>query len=187
MKTLIFNGSPRKNGDTVSLINILTENLTGEIKTVNAYYDNIHPCVDCRYCWNHDGCAINDEMTEIYEYIKVCDNIIIASPIYFSEITGELLSVFSRLQTFWCQRFFRKIKPLPDFKKSGAVILCGGGDGSPKRASETCECILRQLNADTVSVIVSHNTNNVPAADDEKAVTEVRNLAKLLSSNASFQ
>ena len=36
MKTLIINGSPRKNGDTVSLINVLTEHLTGEYKIVDA-------------------------------------------------------------------------------------------------------------------------------------------------------
>ena len=41
MKTLILNGSPRKNGDTVSLINKLTEQLDGEYKIVNAYYSDI--------------------------------------------------------------------------------------------------------------------------------------------------
>lgn len=32
MKTLILNGSPRKNGDTMSLINLLSNKLVGEIK-----------------------------------------------------------------------------------------------------------------------------------------------------------
>lgn len=32
MKTIIFNGSPRKEGDTVSLINKVIENLNGEYK-----------------------------------------------------------------------------------------------------------------------------------------------------------
>ena len=35
MKTLIFNGSPRKNGDTVSIINKVTDGLEGEYKIVN--------------------------------------------------------------------------------------------------------------------------------------------------------
>ena len=35
MKTLILNGSPRRNGDTVSLINELTEQLNGEYKIVD--------------------------------------------------------------------------------------------------------------------------------------------------------
>ncbi len=32
MKTLILNGSPKKNGNTAALINLLTENLTGDNK-----------------------------------------------------------------------------------------------------------------------------------------------------------
>lgn len=86
MKTLILNGSPRKNGDTVSLIHIFLEGLEGEYKIVNAYEDGIGPCIDCRFCWENDGCSIQDGMQEVYEYIQVCDNILIVSPIYFSEI-----------------------------------------------------------------------------------------------------
>ena len=76
MKTLILNGSPRKNGDTVGLINKLTEQLNGEYKIVDVYYSDISACVDCRYCWNNDGCSIKDEMTEIYYYIADCDNVV---------------------------------------------------------------------------------------------------------------
>ena len=108
MKTLILNGSPRKNGDTVSLIHIFLEGLEGEYKLVNAYEDGIGPCIDCRFCWEHDGCSIQDGMQEVYEYIQVCDNILIASPIYFSEITGKLLDLGSRLQTYFCSSFFVK-------------------------------------------------------------------------------
>ena len=36
MKTLIFNGSPRPQGDTASLINILTPYLDGEVRILDA-------------------------------------------------------------------------------------------------------------------------------------------------------
>ena len=90
MKTLILNGSPRVHGDTVSLINELTKSLDGEYRIVDAYRSNISPCLDCRFCWENSGCAIKDEMQEIYSYIEDCDNIVIASPIYFSELTGKM-------------------------------------------------------------------------------------------------
>lgn len=92
MKTLIINGSPRVNGDTNSLINIVKERIAGEYKIVDAYRCNISPCLDCRFCRENSGCAIQDEMQEVYEYINDCDNILIASPIYFSELTGKVLS-----------------------------------------------------------------------------------------------
>ena len=37
MKTLILNGSPRKNGDTASLIEKITEKIVGEYRIVDAY------------------------------------------------------------------------------------------------------------------------------------------------------
>ena len=83
MKTLIINGSPRVSGDTVSLINRLSENLSGEYRIINTYTCNISPCVDCRYCKTHAGCAIRDDMQEVYKYIEECDNIVIASTVYF--------------------------------------------------------------------------------------------------------
>lgn len=122
MKTLILNGSPRPGGDTASLLRLLTEDLTGEHRQVDAYRADISPCVDCRFCWTHSGCAIQDEMQEIYAYIQACDNILIASPIYFSELTGKLLDVCSRLQTYYCARHFRQEKPITKAKK-GAILL----------------------------------------------------------------
>lgn len=177
MKTLIFNGSPRKNGDTVSLINKLIESLKGEYRVVNAYDCNIKPCNDCRFCWNNKGCCINDGMQEVYEYITECDNILIASPIYISELTGPLLSVGSRLQTYFCAKFFRKERPIEKEKK-GAVILVGGGDGNFETPYQTACFLLRKMNSiDVFPLVLSHNTNLIPAANDELALSGVRNIA----------
>jgi len=89
MKTLILNGSSRINGDTANLIDKLVSVLHGEYKIIDAYRCNVAACMDCRYCWENRGCAIQDEMQDIYKYIEECDNIVIASPIYFSELTGK--------------------------------------------------------------------------------------------------
>ena len=79
------------------------------------------------------------------EYIQECDNILIASPIYFSELTGRLLDVGSRLQTYFCARFFRKEEPILKPKK-GAVILVGGGDGHMEKAYGTACTLLHHMN-----------------------------------------
>ena len=181
MKTLIFNGSPRVAGNTVSLVNQLTELLDGEFKIVDAYRSNISPCMDCRYCWENPGCAIKDEMQDVYDYIEECDNIVIASPIYFSELTGKLLDVGSRLQTYFCSEYFRNeklnIKP-----KKGAVILVGGGDGKIEKPYETACTLMHHMNCRNIhEVVCSFDTNNVPALQDEKAVEGVRRIAEFLN------
>lgn len=181
MKTLIFNGSPRKNGDCSSLINLLTQEISGDYKIVNTYHCNISPCIDCRYCWNRSGCSIKDEMQSVYDYIQECDNILIASPIYFSELTGKLLDVASRLQTYFCAEYFRKekvsIKP-----KKGAVILVGGGDGNLNKPYETAEILLHHMNTyDIFPLVSSFNTNVEPAIHDQQALNGVKGIIQFFN------
>ena len=117
MKTLIFNGSPRKNGETARVINEIVKNLDGEQLIVEAYYCNIKPCIDCRFCWKNQGCSQKDGMQEVYGYIEECDNVLIVSPIYFTELTGQLLTIASRLQTYFCSKFIRKENIIKQRKK----------------------------------------------------------------------
>ena len=81
MLTLIFNGSPRRNGDTASLIAALRGELAGEVEEISAYRADISPCVDCRYCWKHGRCALRDDMQRVYELLARADNVVVASPV----------------------------------------------------------------------------------------------------------
>lgn len=186
MRTLIWNGSPRKNGDTAQLIRRVTEKLEGEYKIIDAYTCTASPCVDCRRCWKQPGCAIQDEMQEIYEYIQICDNILLASPIYFSELTGRLLDLGSRLQTYFCARFFRKEEPVAKPKR-GAVLLTGGGDGSTEKPFETACALLRHMNCPEVYPLVcSHNTNRRPAGEDRLALSGADGIAAFFNRSAQI-
>lgn len=170
MKTLIFNGSPRRGGDTDSLVAQVLSVLEGDHKVVYAYGSDIQPCIDCRYCWENHGCAIQDGMQEIYEYILECDNILIASPLYFSELSGPLLTVATRLQMFFCARHFGKTNLIQKVKKGG-VIIAGGGDGSMDRAYSTASVLLRHMSCVNIAPCVySHNTNIQGAKDDKHAI-----------------
>ena len=120
-------------------------------------------------------------MQEIYGYIEECDNIIIASPIYFSELTGRFLDVASRLQTYYCARHLRNEEPVSKPKKGG-VLLVGGGDGDISRAYGTACTVLHQMNCDSVfEPVVSHHTNVRPAAEDNVALEGIKSLARFLN------
>ena len=183
MKTLIFSGTPRKNGDTMTLVNEFISYLEGEYKIIDVYDCNIKPCIDCRYCRKNAGCALNDEMQDVYNYIEECDNILIASPLYFSELSGQLLAITSRLQTYFCARFFRKVNPI-DKKKKGGVIIVGGGDGDIEKAYDTACTLLHHMNSREIApVVYSHGTNNIPSKDDIKAMKSSRDLALFFNDN----
>jgi multimeric flavodoxin WrbA len=181
MKTLIINGSPRKNGDTTTLINEMLKYLNGETKIVNTYYDNISPCIDCRYCWYNDGCSINDEMQDIYELFDQVDNVIIASPLHFSELTGRLLCFASRLQRFYAYKYIQNNTEFKLKKKNGILIITGGGDGNPELAIASAGIILRQINAELIGKVFSLQTDTIPAKEDVNALRKARELALQLN------
>lgn len=181
MKTIIFNGSPRKNGDTMVLINELMEHLEGEILLVNAYESKIKGCIDCRFCWKNPRCAIPD-FQELDQAIRNADNIVIASPIYFSEITGELLKILSKVQVYWSGQFIRHDQVIPKPKKGG-VMLAYAGNCNLKYPLHTADILLRNMRVEEIFTppVTAADTDNVPAQDDKKCLEEIRQLAKFLN------
>ena len=76
-RTIIINGSPRPNGNTAYLIDVLRGHLEGEVIEISAFRSGIAPCVDCRGCWETAKCVVKDGMQVIYD--DDFDNIVIAS------------------------------------------------------------------------------------------------------------
>ena len=181
MKTLIFNGSARKNGDTYALINELTRQLEGEYRVVDAHTCGIHACCDCRYCWEHEGCCVKDGWDEIDVYLRECDNVVIASPVYFCEITGPVLSVLSRLQMYWASRNYRHQRLLQKPKRGG-MLLVGGGKGTATSPMNTAAVLLRQMNAKEIfDPVCCFITDTCHAMESEETVKEVKQLADFLN------
>ena len=184
MKTLILNGSPRKNGNTQALLKLFTEQLTGEHKTINAYYADISPCTDCRYCQKHGKCCKKDGMEEVYSYTADCDNILIASPVYFSELTPPILGILSRFQAFYCSRRFLGIEPVTK-KKKGAVLLTGGGDGGFDLAERSAKILLKIMGAEgNFPLIYCGNTDYSKVEENKESVKSVLDLAETFEERA---
>ena len=181
MKTLIFNGSAKKNGDTVALIRELSAHLDGEGRVISCY-DNIAPCNDCRYCWSHEGCAVQDGMQEIYAYLAACDNVVLASPIWFSSLSGPLLSLASRLQTLYMARRFRNASTA-DKLKNGVILMVGAEPKTAAIPTQTALAIMKFMNVDRAGVakIYSLDTDNLSAKDDAAALAACREVAERLN------
>lgn len=181
MKTLIFNGAPRKNGDTEALVNELAKNLVGDVKIISCYND-ISPCIDCRYCWDKPGCCIDDEMQTVYSYLDECDNVVLASPIWFSSLSGPLLNLASRMQTNFAARFFRH-EAKKKKQKRGVIILVGGEIGTEIMPTQNALTILKFMDVHRPSVqkIYSLDTNNLPAKQDTSALEKCRMAAESLN------
>ena len=177
MKTLILSGSPHRSGDTASLIAEWKRHAQGEVAELWAYYDDIAPCTDCRWCWKAKRCAIRDGMDAVYA--DDFDVVVIASPIYMSTLTGPLVGLASRFQCYYAARRFLK-SPFPIRKKAGALLLVGGGDGSANDAVRLSECMFRYLNAEcgAQNTALSLNTDRIPASEDCSARGKIAEIAR---------
>lgn len=180
MKTLIFNGSPRKVGNTSALVAALASRLEGEVKVVRAYDCGVKPCIDCRYCWTHEGCAVKDGMQALYQDIQEADNIVIASPTYFTELSGQLLAVLSRLQTYWCAKYLRHEEPVLK-KKRGGIIVVRGGRGVLSKGIDTAKVLLADMNAVHVGTVFTDNSDDVPSVESPEGLSGIEALAAKLN------
>ena len=186
MKTLIINGSPHKNGETVKMINFIKERLDGQVICLNTYFENISPCVDCGFCHKEDRCAIDDKMTELYPHIESCDRLVLASPLYFSQLTGVMLGVLSRIQVFSAQKYIRH--KTPNLKPKKGIVLLNGG-GSTKNTAGVDQCvriIMRELNVTDFKTVFYSGTDKKPVMEDAKTVDEMETAVKFLNKGGDF-
>ena len=102
-RVCILMGSPRKNGNTMQLLQPFMQQLQQsgcECELIWLYDKNIQPCRACRCCQkDHSsfGCAIRDDMSDIFDSVLQCDLLVLATPIYSWYCTPPMKSVLDRL------------------------------------------------------------------------------------------
>lgn len=101
-KIVILNGSPRKNGNTSALVKAFREGAECAGHTVTEFFldhMNLHGCKGCfgghsdREC----PCVQQDDMNQIYPAVRDCDVVVLASPLYYWNLSGQLRTAMDRL------------------------------------------------------------------------------------------
>ena len=102
MKVLAFNGSPRKDGNTVRMIQqvfdvLHKEGIETELIQVGGHL--LHGCKACYACrkMQNGKCSQDDDPVNGWiAQMKDADGIILASPTYFADLTPELKALIDR-------------------------------------------------------------------------------------------
>jgi len=121
-------GSPRKNGNTNYLLSIFIENakkLGVETHVINVNEKKILPCVEYSVCEKKGFCPIEDDMNfEIYQLISRADVIVVASPLFFCNVPGQLKCLIDRCQVFWARRYRLNLNsPMVKYKRGFLLAL----------------------------------------------------------------
>ncbi|MCK9197336.1 MAG: flavodoxin family protein [Syntrophales bacterium] len=103
-----IHSSPFKNGNTAYLLQHSLEEAT-KMKGVSAESVAIAglSIADCRHCnWCMRGqtsdtlCSIEDDASPILKKIRDCDLLVLASPVYFSRLSGTMACLIDRTRCF---------------------------------------------------------------------------------------
>jgi multimeric flavodoxin WrbA len=105
MKVMAVNGSPRKTWNTATLLTKALEGATSqgaETELIHLYDLAFTGCTSCFACKTRDGksygrCAVKDGLMPILKKVEAADALILGSPIYFGNVSGEMRSFLERL------------------------------------------------------------------------------------------
>ena len=102
MKVVAFNGSPRKNGNTVGCLNTVLGELEKngiETELVQVGKEKVGGCLACYTCMKkqNERCAIGDDpVNDWIQKMKQADGILLGSPVHFSGVAGAMKSFLDR-------------------------------------------------------------------------------------------
>jgi multimeric flavodoxin WrbA len=102
-RILILSGSPKKNGNTATLIEWFCEGASSSgadieiIRTALLKYKT-NGCTSCRKCQKLEEyeCTVNDDAKPVLTKIANADVIVMATPLYFFSASAQLKIIFDR-------------------------------------------------------------------------------------------
>jgi multimeric flavodoxin WrbA len=101
MKVVAFNGSPRRDGNTATLLGVVLKELNDQgIETELVHLKGpFSGCIACNKCFEkHNGRCAQDKdiVNQCIQKMALADGIILGSPTYFADLTPELKALIDR-------------------------------------------------------------------------------------------
>ena len=137
-KIMIIDGGPRKNFNTASMLQKFAEGAASvsdqiEVKTIRLYGLDYKGCMSCMACKikgkASNVCKFKDALTPVLEEIAEADGLVLGSPIYFGDVTGQMRTFLERLAFPWLSyNDYSLTAP-----KRMPVVLMGTMNGLPDR------------------------------------------------------
>lgn len=165
MKVLLINGSPNEKGCTYTALHEVEKTLNKQNIDTEIFHIGKAPisgCLACFKCLADEKCIIKDSVRDIQEKMETIDAIIIGSPVYYSGITGPLVSFLNRL-------FLHKDRM--SGKLGAAVVSCRRGG-----ASSTFDQINKYFTVCSMPVVSSQYWNQVHGTSPEEVLKDLEGL-----------
>jgi multimeric flavodoxin WrbA len=188
MKIVGIIASPRKEGNTAWTVNKILEGAKEEGAETQSWYFSdldIQPCRGCLCC--HDGsdrgCILSDDMQELYGAIEHADAIVLGSPVYMGQMSGQAKIFTDRLFAHISPRFSPHYKEKVAKQKLILVFTQGNPDpGMFQVYFDYTKKMFQMLEFDVNEVVVVAGMRNEPAHERKDLDTVMKNMGSSLVS-----
>lgn len=180
LKVLLLNGSPRRNGNTFTMLSEIEKQLQKngiESEIFQLGNRPVRGCVACGQCHakNLDRCVFDDDVcNQIAEKLAVADALVVGSPVYYGMPAGQVLSVLQRLG--YCAGKYMQGKP------AAAVTVCRRGGATS--AFQALQMAFQMLNMPIVTSQywnIGYGSAPGEVSKDEEGMQTMRTLADNLA------
>ena len=137
IKVLAFAGSPRRGGNSETLLDWVLAAMAKEpdvvVEKVSLTDANINPCRGCNACQKLNKCVQRDGMDIWHDKIIEADVIALAAPIFCMGIAAQAKALIDRAQVFTSRKYVLKLPVVPKERKGkrlGIFLSTAGQDWS---------------------------------------------------------
>ena len=132
MKMTVLNGSPRPEGNTALLLRSFLDECARmgvETQCFRLYDRKLAPCRGCMACQDIPdrlGCVLEDDCSGVFEAMRDCDVILLATPIYSWYCTPPMKALMDRVIYAGNKYYGREKGPsLLEGRRVASVVTCG--------------------------------------------------------------
>ena len=133
-KIIAIYGSPRRNGNTATLLKKAVEGARdsgAEVEEIVLRDLKISPCLEIYGCLQTGECAIKDDFQMVRDKIMNAKGLILASPVFFYSVSSHTKILMDRFQSLWVKKYWvdQKPKGQPIHHRKGMFISVGATRG----------------------------------------------------------
>jgi multimeric flavodoxin WrbA len=178
MKVVAIVGSPHVKGNTAYLVDEALKELAArgiETEKISLAECTIAPCLGHDKCATFKACKIKDDAPGIIRKFNAADAVILASPVYFFDVTAQMKAFIDR-------NFFTSTHGGKKKARYAGLIAIGGGGG----ADETINTLKAFAGLpDENLFILSGYTGEGTSKDKPGLVKKARDMGKNLATKLS--
>jgi len=115
MHVVCLKGSPRTGGNSSALADALCARAVekgADVRSWNLNELNFRGCQACYKCKTEmETCALEDDLTPVLNAVRACDVLVLATPVYFGEVSAQTKGFIDRTFSFLKPNFQSEDQP----------------------------------------------------------------------------